>query len=165
MGTKTPQKFPANLAGKRRPNVEVRSGCNDSVEADSGDDPPRWWSGWDDGEETSQMGPATRLEVAGSERTWPEKEGREGERVRGERGWGRGERKVRGFSWKGNPKNTQKGNFPKIPLQLPLTITLAYELRFTCTSCLRTRFNTIYNFREETLFKFQTLQKVNSWTP
>jgi hypothetical protein len=46
-----------------------------------------------------------------------------------------------------------------------LIITYSYELRFSRSSCLRTRFNTFYNFREENLFKFQILQKVNSWTP
>ena len=89
------------------------------------------------------------------------------------RGRGRGERKLRergerreGFrKWKPYPINiTISGNFPKIPLRLLLTITSSYELRFLCTSCLRTRFNTYYNFREENIFKFHMTQKVNSRT-
>lgn len=59
----------------------------------------------------------------------------------------------------------QNGNFPKIPFGLPLTITSPNELRFLCTSCLRTRFNTIYNFCEENLFKFLFEQKVNLRAP
>ena len=67
-----------------------------------------------------------------------------------------------------------KPNLPKYPWnknpalkfsRLLLIITFPYEFGFLRTSCLRTRFNTLYNFREENLFKFQTLQKVNSWTP
>ena len=52
------------------------------------------------------MGPATRPEVAGSERTWPEKVGREGERER----VGGEERENERVSQKGNPKT----EIPKI---------------------------------------------------
>jgi hypothetical protein len=77
-----------------------------------------------------------------------------------ERVGGRGERKIRGVSFSGNPKYPKR-KLSKNTLQLPLTITFAYELRFMRTSCLRTRFDELYNFREENFLKFSTDQKSN----
>ena len=102
-------------------------------------------------------------------RRWPD--GQESGRRRWLRGEGRervgGEEREWGF-----PK--RKPPIPEIPLnsnisivvfRLPLTITSSYELRFTRASCLRTRFNVYYNFREENSFKFFSKQKVNFDTP
>ena len=108
------------------------------------------------------MGPVSYLGVAGGERSVPAKG--EAERDRGEREKSRGRGERKGVSGIGNPKNpdlAQKWKLPKIPFKLPMAITFAYELRFTCTSCLRTRFDEIYNFREGNFLKFSTDQKVN----
>ena len=161
-GTKTPQKFPANLAWKRRPNVEVRSGSDGPIGVDSGDFrqrsstmPVRLWRRG--GGEPNGTG-----HTAGGGRTaeFRREEGRQREREERESGERR-EKEMRGFPFQETLKIEipQKRNFPKIPFRLPLTITFPYELRFLCSSRIRTRFKTFYNFRTENLFRFQTLQE------
>ena len=62
---------------------------------------------------------------------------------------------------------SKNGNFPKWKLcitqksELPQVITSSYELRFTRSSRLRTRFDETYNFREESFPKFRTYKKSN----
>jgi hypothetical protein len=84
-------------------------------------------------------------------------------RAEGERGIG-GEEREMGFPKKETLKYPKR-QLSKNTLQLPLAITFAYELRFTRTSCLRTRFDELYNFHEGNFLKFWTEQKVNFKPP
>ena len=95
------------------------------------------------------LGPVLCPEVAGGVRFRPVNWRPRERAARRERRGGE-EREM--VSRNGNPKSLNS-DFSQIFTKLPLTITFSYELRFTCTSCLRTRFNETYNFCEETLTK------------